>query len=112
MGVGLDLVDVVEVVRDDERQARLRGEPEELLVERPLLGHAVVLELEEEVARTEDLAVLAGDVPGEVPVVDLERSRDLAAEAGGQPDEALGSSGRGARDRCAAGSSSRRRGRR
>ena len=89
VGVGLDLVDVVEVVRHDERQARLRGEPQELLVEHLLLGHAVVLELEEEVARAEDLAVLAGDVASEVPVVDLERPRDLAAEAGAQPDEAL-----------------------
>ena len=68
-------MDVVEVVRDDERQADLRGEPEELLVEAALLGQAVVLELEEEAVRAEDVAVLAGDGPGEVPVLDLEGAR-------------------------------------
>src|SRR5439155_9506262 len=58
-------------------------------VEPPLDRKAVVLELEEEAARAEDLAVLAGDAAGEVPVFDLEGARDLAVEAGRQPDEAL-----------------------
>ena len=62
---------------------------QELLVEPGLLGQAVVLELEEEVVLAEDVAVLAGDVSGQLPVLDLERLRDLAAEAGRQPDQAL-----------------------
>ena len=89
MGVGLGLVDVVKVVRRDERQAGLGREAQQLLVQRPLLGQAVVLELEEEVALAEDVAVLAGKAAGLVPVVGLERPRDLAAEAGGQADEPL-----------------------
>ena len=89
MGVGLGLVDVVEVVRRNERQAGLRREAQQLLVQRPLLGQAVVLELEEEVALAEDVAVLAGEAAGLVPVVGLERPRDLAAEAGAEADEPL-----------------------
>ena len=81
--------DVVQVVRDDERQADLGSETQELLVEPPLLGQPVVLELEEEAALPEDLAVLAGDRAGEIPVVDLEGARDLAVQARRQPDQAL-----------------------
>ena len=65
--LGLGLVDVVEVVRDDERQADLRRQAEELLVEPALLGQAVVLELEEEAVRAEDVAVLAGQLAGRAP---------------------------------------------
>ena len=93
VGLGLGLVDVVEVVGHDERQAGLRRQAEELLVEAALLGQAVVLELEEEVVLAEDVAVLAGQPPGELPVVDLERLGDLAAEAGGQADQALAVAG-------------------
>ena len=93
VGVGLRLVDVVEVVRHDEREAGLRRQAEELRVEAGLLGDPVVLELQEEVARAEDVAVLAGQGPGQLPVVDLERLRDLPAEAGGEADEALGVAG-------------------
>ncbi len=67
-------MNVVQVVRDDEGQAHLRCEPKELLVQSPLLGQAVILELEEEAVRPEDVAVLARDAPGEVPVLDLEGS--------------------------------------
>ena len=89
VGGRLAAMDVVEVVRHDERQARLGGEPEELLVEALLLRHAVVLELQEEATLAQDVAVLAGQRPREVPVLDLERPGDLAIEAGRQADEAL-----------------------
>ena len=65
--LGLVLADVVEVVGDDQRQPGLGGEPEQLLVEPPLLGQAVVLELEEEAVLAEDVAVLAGDGRGRAP---------------------------------------------
>ena len=87
--LGLVAPHVVQVVRRDERQTDLRGEPEELLVEPPLLGQAVVLELEEEPVRTEDVAVLAGQLASELPVLDFERPRDLAVEAGRQADQAF-----------------------
>ena len=74
-------------------QPGLRREAEELLVEPALVGHAVVLELEEEAVLAEDVAVLAGEVAGELPVLDLERLGDLAGEARRQPDQALAVAG-------------------
>ena len=81
--------DVVQVVRDDEGQARLGGEAQQLLVQASLLGQPVILEFEVEPVLAEDVAVLAGELAGQLPVVDLEGARDLAAEAGAQSDEAL-----------------------
>ncbi len=89
VGVALPLVDVVEVVRDDERQPGLARHAEELLIEAPLLRQAVVLELEVEAVAAEDLAVLPGEPAGRFPVVDLKGAGDLAVEAGGQPDQPL-----------------------
>jgi len=89
LGRRLAAMDVVEVVGDDERQSHLGGEPQELLVEPALLGQAVILELEVEAIRPQDVAVLAGDGPGKVPVLDLERPGNLAVEAGRQADQAL-----------------------
>ena len=87
--LGLLLADVVQVVGDDQREADLRGEAEQLLVEPALLREAVVLELQEEAVLAEDVLVLAGDVAGQLPVLDLERLGDLAAEARAEADEAL-----------------------
>ncbi len=87
--LGLVLADVVEVVGDDQRQADLRRELEELAVEPGLLGQAVVLELEVEVVLAQDLAVLPGHMAGQLPVLDLERLGDLAAQTGRQADQAL-----------------------
>ena len=69
-------MDVVQVVGDDQREAGLGREPKQLVVEAALLGEAVVLELEEEPVAAEDVAVLARDPPGALPVVGLERARD------------------------------------
>ena len=85
----LRLVDVVEVVGDDERKPGLGCETQELLVEPALLRDPVVLELEEEPVLAEDVPVLAGELPGQLPVVNLERLGDLAAEARRQAHEAL-----------------------
>ncbi len=76
----------MQVVGDDQRQVELRGEPEESPVEPALLGETVVLELQEEAVCAEDLLVLAGDVAGQLPVVDLEGLGRLAAEAGREAD--------------------------
>ena len=85
----LGLVHVVEVVGHHQREPHLGREPQELLVEAPLLGDAVVLELEEEAVGAQDVAVVAGDLAREVPVLGLERLGDLAAEARGEADEPL-----------------------
>ena len=89
MGVVLLGVHVVEVVGDDQRQPRLRGEAQQLLVEAALLRDLVVLQLQVEPVLAQDVRVLAGELAGELPVVHLERLGDLAAEARGHPDETL-----------------------
>ena len=89
MRLVLRAVDVVEVVGGDERQADLRREAQQLLVEAVLVRDAVVLELEEEVARAEDVAVAARHPAREIPILRLERARDLPVEAGRQADQAL-----------------------
>ncbi len=70
-------------------EADLRAQTEELLVEAVLRGKAVVLELQEEAVRAEDVAILAGKAAGRLPVVDFEGLGDLAAQAGRQADQTL-----------------------
>ncbi len=79
----------MEVVGADERQADLRRESPELLEQATLLRQAVVLDLEEEVARPEDVAVRPRQAARQLPVLDLERARDLATEAGREADQPL-----------------------
>ncbi len=81
------LSDVVEVVGHDERQPDLRAKAQELAVEPLLFREAVVLELQEEVALAEDLAVLAGRLARPFPVLHLQRLGHLAAEAGTEADQ-------------------------
>ena len=85
----LALVHVVQVVGGDQRQADLGRQAAKLFEQAPLLGQAVVLDLEEEVARAEDVAVVAGQAARQLPVLDLQRPWDLAVEAGGQADQPL-----------------------
>ncbi len=75
-----------------ERRRPLR-EAEQLGLRATLLGDAVVLQLEEEAAWAEDVAVLPRQLACAVPVLDLQRPRDLTAEARGQADEALAVAG-------------------
>ena len=82
-------VHVVGVGGGDERDALALGELGEPRVHLHLLGHAVRLHLEEEAARLEDVAVLAGRGAGAVHVALVGEARDLAAQAGGEPDEPL-----------------------
>ena len=44
----------------------------------------------EEAIRAEDVAIPAGDAPGQLPVIDLEGLGDLATEARAEADEAVG----------------------
>ena len=76
--------DVVQVVGGDERQAELRRQAAQLLVEPALLRQAVVLDLEEEVVRAEDVAVVAGDAPASSQS-SVSSARDLAVEAADRP---------------------------
>ena len=83
MGFRLLAPDVVQVVGHDVLETHFRTEAQELLVEAVLRRKAVILELQEEAVRSEDVAVLAREAARRLPVVHLEGLGDLAAQAGG-----------------------------
>ena len=79
--------DVVAVVRDDERDARLARKPDELWVDISLILQAVVLQLEIKIARAENIEIPLGGLLGRVVGADRKRARDLARKAGRKRDE-------------------------
>ena len=79
----------MDVVRGHQGQAELAGHRHELRVDRLLVGEAVVHELDVEIAGREDPGVLPGRRLGLLGEAAVEPERDLALEAGRQPDEAL-----------------------
>ena len=83
-------VHVVCIGGGHQRDALALGELGQPGVHLQLLGHAVRLHLQEEAAGLEDVAVLPGGGAGPVHVALVGEPRDLAAQAGGEPDEPLG----------------------
>ena len=88
---------VVDVVRDDDRQAQLRREPGGLGDEPVVVRSEVMRQLEEEagsghvVATTpEDRRVALGHDPRPVAVADQEAPGDLALAAAGERQQSLG----------------------
>ncbi len=84
---------VVRVVGRDQGQAGAAVQPVETLVDPPLLIDAVVHDLEEEAVRAEDLAEDADRLQGRGLLPRAEVLRDLAGEAPGEADQALGVGG-------------------
>ena len=89
VGVGLGLVDVVEVVRDDERQAGLRGEPQELLVERAAAPAGRGPGARGRSCPCRGCRRTGRPRSGRAPSPRPRAPGDLAAEAGREPDEAF-----------------------
>ncbi len=81
---------VVDVVGGRQGHAGLGRQLGEHRVQALLLGDAVVLELEVEVARPEQVAVVADHLPGTVAVPRQEQARGLGGEAAGERGEPLG----------------------
>ena len=90
VGLGVLGLDVVRVVGGHERQAGATRDLDQTGAHRVLLGDAVVLELEEVVVRTEDLGMFASHRLGGGHVTAKDRLGQLATEARGQADQALG----------------------
>src|SRR5687768_58913 len=89
--LGLVGSEVVDVLGGDERDAGLLRELDEVAVARLLFVElGVVLDLEEEVSRSEDVDVLAGDLLGLAELVHGQRLADGPAHAAREPDEPLG----------------------
>jgi len=80
----------VAVVRRDEGDAGPPGQCDERFVDRRLVGQAVVLELQVEIAVAEDLHVAAGGGFGSGLVAGHDARGDLPGQAGGQADQAAG----------------------
>ena len=76
---------VVGVVGGQHRDPHAPRQLDELRVEARLLGHAVVLDLDEEVVLAEDGPILVGRLAGRPLVAIGQALEDLAAEAGGVP---------------------------
>ena len=90
VGLGVALVDVVEVVGGGEPEPELLAEPDEGLIDRLLLLDPVPLDLEEVVIGTEDVAVGGHRLPGSLGVQGGDLGGDLAGQAAAQRDQALG----------------------
>ena len=86
-------VDVMGVVGADQGETGAAGDLQEPLADRGLLGHAVVLELQEVVVGPEDLRVLAGHPLGRVEVAAQDGLGKLAADTPGEADQPLAVSG-------------------
>ena len=83
------LLQIVHVVRADERQVQLVRERQQASVDDRLFLDPLILHLEEEVVRPEDVAETAGRFERGTRLLDLQRARHLALEAAAEADEAF-----------------------
>ena len=87
--IGVGLLNVMGIVGDDERDAGFPAELFQTLGGLPLLGDAVVLDLQVKVLAEEGLQIQRAGFGGLIIAAD-ELLRDLAREAAGQAHKALG----------------------
>ncbi len=84
---------VVHVVRADHRQAELTRQPGQAGVDDALLVQALILQLEEEAVRAQDVAIGGGGRLRPRVAVLVDALRDLALEAAAQADQPAGMRG-------------------
>ena len=87
--LGVGRIDVVGIIGTDEGNAGPARDLQEPLPDRGLLGHPVVLDLQEVVVGSEDLQVLARHPLGQVQVAAQDGLGKLAADAPGEADQPL-----------------------
>ena len=87
--LGVLRLHVVDVVRRDERDTRPARHLTHALEHGLLFRHAVLHQLEEVVALSEDLLMLDGDLAGRLDALVLDRARELSLQAGRERDEPL-----------------------
>ena len=90
MGAGVFAAQVMRVVGGYERDAGFDGEAVDLGDEALILFEAVVLNFEEEIVFAEHLAVGVGEAAGIIVFIVEDSFVEIAAEAGGEADEAFG----------------------
>jgi len=93
VGLGVALLDVMEVVGRREAEAELLPEPDQCLVDRLLLLDSVPLDLQEVVLGAEDVTVGRDRLPGSLGVQAGDLGGHLTGQAAAQGDEAPGMAG-------------------
>jgi hypothetical protein len=95
LGARVGGIDVMDVVRADDLEPELLGQPEEPRDDFPLLGDPMVLDLDEVVLAPEDVYEAGRGLARILPAVVEEVLRHQRGEASGEPDQALGVPGKG-----------------
>ena len=90
VGLVVLAVGVVRVVGGEQRGADATGELDQLRIGPSLLGHPVVLQLDEQVVAAEDVLQPGGLLGGAGDVAAQQRLEDVTAETPGRGDDALG----------------------
>ncbi len=90
VGLGVALMGVVAVVGGEHRGLDLPRDLEQQRVRPPLLGHAVVLELDEEVVAPEDVLEAGGLLQRHLLLALEQRLQHVSAEAAGGGDQPVG----------------------
>ena len=80
---------VVRVVRRDRRNAGLRGKPQQVRQDLPLLGEAVIHDLDEVAVHPEEVAIPEGRLLRALVVADPETLRNLRVQAARERDDSL-----------------------
>ena len=80
---------VVAVIRGDQRDPRRAADAQESGIDGLLVGVAVILQFEEEIALAEDIEVAQGRLAGALRIPADDLTRDLAGQAGGAGDNAF-----------------------
>ena len=89
LGARVSLGEIVAIVGRDERDSGLPRELDQVRVDALLVGDAVVLHLQVEIALAEDVAQVVRGLPGGVEAVGGERGGNLAAQARRKSDQAV-----------------------
>ena len=90
VGPGVAGLEVVRVVRADDRRSDGGGDPERLGHDSRLLVEPVGLDLHEVVVLAEDLTIPAGGFSGPQGLAGAQESRDLGVQAPGEDEQPLG----------------------
>ena len=85
----IGVLEVVDVVRHDERQPEIPGNRLEPDVDDALLVDALILHLQEEVLRTEDVPIRGGGIDRLLLLLRPDSGRDLSLQTAAQSDETV-----------------------
>src|SRR5437660_3118925 len=80
----------VDVVRRDQTESEFAGEFWQVRIALLLLGHSVVVQLDEKISRSENIAIFRGQILRFLNVASLKGAVDLTRETAAQADQTVG----------------------